>query len=439
MSPEPLPDLNTNRQCWHYTAPSGQRCGSPALKNEYYCFFHHIKHAKRANHNLIDPEITRLELPEIEDRASIFVALSAVIHRLGENTIDTRRAGQMIYGLQVALRALEPPRAQRVPQPAARRPAQPTIQSEAQPAIQSEAQPAIQPAQAAPAQPEIQPEARSCRPAGAAPATAHVTGHEHGHASGPEQAPDQPAPPKTLTITKEGLLFFLRSRHCARCNMELFPPEELTERRHPGATPEVIPEAHAALGRHPHTAPPTPAGLDALTLPPAAAPAAPPAAKPAAPPAAEAATPAAAEAAAPAQQAEAAAPAEEATAAEAATPPAEAAAPAAAEAILPTLNAAAAARPRSFHRPAPPRPAGAPTPRPAGAPTPRPAKQPPARGMHPTPHHAASLEPRGASKPFCRLHRGAARVLRLPSAAPRLAGRPPGARRQTRPARRLPR
>ena len=320
MSPEPLPDLNTNRQCWHYTAPSGQRCGSPALKNEYYCFFHHIKHAKRANHNLIDPEITRLELPEIEDRASIFVALSAVIHRLGENTIDTRRAGQMIYGLQVALRALEPPRAQRVPQPAARRPAQ----SEAQPAIQPEAQPAIQPAQAAPAQSEIQPEARPCRPAGAAPATAHVTGHEHGHASGPEQAPDQPAPPKTLTITKEGLLFFLRSRHCARCNMELFPPEELTERRHPGATPEVIPEAHAALGRHPHTAPPTPAGLDALTLPPAATPAAPAAAE-----------------AAPAQQAEAAAPAEEATAAEAATPPAEAAAPAAAEAILPTLNAAA--------------------------------------------------------------------------------------------------
>ena len=112
--PEPIPDVNRDHQCYHYQAPGGERCGSPALKGEYYCYHHHIKNANRNNRRvLIDPEVTCMELPLIEDRASIFVALAAVVHRLGQNTIDTRRAGQMIYGLQVALRALEPPRPQR--------------------------------------------------------------------------------------------------------------------------------------------------------------------------------------------------------------------------------------------------------------------------------------------------------------------------------------
>src|ERR1035437_7536008 len=112
--PEPIPDLNRDQTCHHYQAPTGQRCGSPALKGEYYCYHHHIKNAARSNRRvLIDPEVTCMELPPIEDRTSIFVALAAVVHRLAENTVDTRRAGQMIYGLQVALRALEPPRSQR--------------------------------------------------------------------------------------------------------------------------------------------------------------------------------------------------------------------------------------------------------------------------------------------------------------------------------------
>ena len=51
--PTPIPDLSRDQQCHHYQAPSGQRCCSPALK------------------------------------------------------------GQMIYGLQVAMRALEPPPSQR--------------------------------------------------------------------------------------------------------------------------------------------------------------------------------------------------------------------------------------------------------------------------------------------------------------------------------------
>src|ERR1035437_9045957 len=197
--PEPLPEINRDHQCYNYQAPTGQRCGSPALKGEYYCYHHLVRIANRKNHRvLIDPEVTCMEIPPIEDRTSIFNALAAVVHRLAENTIDTRRAGQMIYGLQVAMRALEPPPAHRCRTTA---PQEPAV---AQPATDDEQ-----------------------------PATS---------SSG-----DSPAPPKTIAITKESLLYFLRSRHCYQCNAELFPPEELTFRRNAGAKPEVIEEARAAL------------------------------------------------------------------------------------------------------------------------------------------------------------------------------------------------
>jgi hypothetical protein len=238
--PEPLPDVNREHDCYHYQAPSGQRCGSPALKGEYYCYHHHIKHAKRAqNRVLIDPEVTRMEIPVIEDRASIFLALAAVIHRLAENTIDTRRAGQMIYGLQVAMRALEPPRVQRAPaanpitKPGAPEPAL-SVSKGSSPLHRDD--PGATPASPNPG--PVAPAPHSEHPA-VEPATDNL---QPATRSNP-----QPATPTTIPITKESLLYFLRSRHCASCNAELFPAEELTERPNPGAPPEVIEESRPAL------------------------------------------------------------------------------------------------------------------------------------------------------------------------------------------------
>jgi hypothetical protein len=237
--PEPIPDVNRDHQCYHYQAPGGERCGSPALKGEYYCYHHHIKNANRNNRRvLIDPEVTCMELPLIEDRASIFVALAAVVHRLGQNTIDTRRAGQMIYGLQVALRALEPPRPQRS-----------RISPAADPA--SESQPIADTTGAA--------SSTACAPD--TPAAVQLATNNQ-----------QPAtsPTRTIPISKEGLLYFLRSRHCATCNAELFPAAELTERPNPGAPPAVIEEARPALPAPNHSPDQAPDEIPALaagTLP----------------------------------------------------------------------------------------------------------------------------------------------------------------------------
>ena len=228
-TPEPLEDLNRDHQCHFYQAPTGQRCGSPALKGEYYCYHHHLKHATRAQRRvLIDPEVTRMELPVIEDRASIFVALAAVVHRLAENTIDTRRAGQMIYGLQVAMRALEPPPSQR---------------SRATPPAESVPEPQPVASASTTSSARVPHPSRSCegwdvnrspRPAVAEESVVPTRDLQ------PATDNLQPATSRTIPITKESLLYFLRSRHCASCNAELFPANELTERRNPGAPPTII-------------------------------------------------------------------------------------------------------------------------------------------------------------------------------------------------------
>ena len=237
--PAPIPDLSRDQQCHHYQAPTGQRCGSPAIKGEYYCYFHHIKHANRANRRvLIDPEVTALELPVIEDRATIFVAITAIVHRLAANTLDTKRAGQMLFGLQNALLAL-PPEPAETPEPAAqsgcngcccrhrnkRRKPEPEQARNSSP----------NPDPSCHSDPEAKPngeESPHSNPAASSAAPAH----------GQTTDNEPPTPPKKISITKESLIYFLRARHCYSCNAELFPADELTYRRYPGAPTEVIEE-----------------------------------------------------------------------------------------------------------------------------------------------------------------------------------------------------
>jgi hypothetical protein len=77
------------------------------------------------------------------------------------------------------------------------------------------------------------------------------------------------AAPATIPISKESLIYFLRSRHCAHCNAELFPASELTERANPGAPPTIIEEARPALPAPENAGCPVlaPLGRDAGTVP----------------------------------------------------------------------------------------------------------------------------------------------------------------------------
>jgi hypothetical protein len=123
-----------------YVRPSGGTCNAPALKGSHWCYFHgrlqerkSIRHShRRADGRFIalpqpQPEgdalrtidygtypvaaaevhpnridSASLDLPSLEDAVSIQLALIDVAQALAANRIDTKRAGLLLYALQVA-------------------------------------------------------------------------------------------------------------------------------------------------------------------------------------------------------------------------------------------------------------------------------------------------------------------------------------------------
>ena len=126
-------------ECRHVLA-SGRTCNSPALAKSAWCYFHtglHHRQSQRpaAHHSLRRPdgrfaalpapegssvqtidygsipvgavhsatwENTPLDLPPVEDIESIQLALIDVLQALAANQLDAKRAGLLLYGLQVA-------------------------------------------------------------------------------------------------------------------------------------------------------------------------------------------------------------------------------------------------------------------------------------------------------------------------------------------------
>ena len=92
------------RHCEHVKA-NGHFCGSPAMRGRNYCFFHIIDIGRRlraeryAAHGLQAPPI---ELPLLEDAASIQLALTQVTEALLKGTLDHKTAGLVLYSLQTA-------------------------------------------------------------------------------------------------------------------------------------------------------------------------------------------------------------------------------------------------------------------------------------------------------------------------------------------------
>ncbi len=88
------------RECRHIKA-GGSKCDAPALKGKPYCYFHHRLH--HAIHQQKSSSDVFFDLPPLEDRASIQIALSHVVRALATGSMDPQRAGRMIYALQVNL------------------------------------------------------------------------------------------------------------------------------------------------------------------------------------------------------------------------------------------------------------------------------------------------------------------------------------------------
>ncbi|MGA9529846.1 MAG: hypothetical protein WBS24_17165 [Terriglobales bacterium] len=87
----------------HHIKTNGTRCGSPALRTQRLCYFHH--HNPPACVEVYENELNRsgeLSLPVIEDPSSILVVVQRITELLLKRMIEPRTAGLLLYGLQIA-------------------------------------------------------------------------------------------------------------------------------------------------------------------------------------------------------------------------------------------------------------------------------------------------------------------------------------------------
>jgi hypothetical protein len=87
------------RQCTHITV-TGHRCGSPAIKKEYFCYFH--TRMIKGVQTCVDSKISPIAI--IENAEAIQAALMHMIDALLTGTIDTKRAVVILRALSIAER-----------------------------------------------------------------------------------------------------------------------------------------------------------------------------------------------------------------------------------------------------------------------------------------------------------------------------------------------
>jgi hypothetical protein len=91
--------MSNVKTCSHIKV-SGVRCGSPALRQQQFCYFH-----QRMHRGVRTPPRARLHpIALIEDEESIQMALMEVINGLMRNTLDLKRATLILRALHIAVK-----------------------------------------------------------------------------------------------------------------------------------------------------------------------------------------------------------------------------------------------------------------------------------------------------------------------------------------------
>jgi hypothetical protein len=88
-------------QCRHIFT-DGRRCASPCLRQEEFCYYHHTTRKPVADPRRRRSRRSTFQLPLPEDRSAIQSSIGEVLQRIASNDIDPRRAGLLLYGLQIA-------------------------------------------------------------------------------------------------------------------------------------------------------------------------------------------------------------------------------------------------------------------------------------------------------------------------------------------------
>src|ERR1700722_124073 len=104
----PVVDKPNRYQCRHIFT-DGHRCGSPCLRGEELCYYHHNTRKPTTGARQRRSRRSTFDLPLPEDRSAIQSSIGQVLQRIAANDIDPRRAGLLLYGLQIAILNLPKP------------------------------------------------------------------------------------------------------------------------------------------------------------------------------------------------------------------------------------------------------------------------------------------------------------------------------------------
>jgi hypothetical protein len=99
-------EITIKRFLCRHIHTSGRRCGSPALRGEQFCYYHHTTRRPGPRYRGVHPSAYDFEMPDLDDLAGIQFALAQVLSLVAGNQIDPKRARLLLYGIDSASRAL---------------------------------------------------------------------------------------------------------------------------------------------------------------------------------------------------------------------------------------------------------------------------------------------------------------------------------------------
>lgn len=79
--------------------PTGRNCQSPAMKTSAYCYYHARLHNRTGG---APRRKNTPQLPVLDSREAICEGLHTVMNLLVAGKIDPRKAGRILYGIQMA-------------------------------------------------------------------------------------------------------------------------------------------------------------------------------------------------------------------------------------------------------------------------------------------------------------------------------------------------
>ncbi|HEY2039893.1 MAG TPA: hypothetical protein VGG95_09530 [Edaphobacter sp.] len=97
----PKQSTPSSLRCRHIGAED-RRCGSPAMRGESFCYHHHQTRRPIENLRHRRARQSTFSVPAPNSRNDIQQALGTIIVRIAANDIDLRRAGLLLYALQIA-------------------------------------------------------------------------------------------------------------------------------------------------------------------------------------------------------------------------------------------------------------------------------------------------------------------------------------------------